>query len=218
MPFLITTCAAAADDSTQYLDEATGNLRTLRGKQPKVDVCKIPSDNPSNWRTINVNGNALKSHLANGSLEGDCFEHCEFLCDDNDKCTIDDCGTQMGECVSSPVICPSETECDGNTGKCCATVESAVLNYSSGGWAGWSCPAETPKVLDCTAVAVNESAFEAGSITLWKEGASVVSNDITYPYPSTPFGYTYGLSEEGCLVQSTTGGSAQIILTCCVAE
>jgi hypothetical protein len=201
---------AGADDSNL---EATGNLRALK-KAPKVDVCKIPPDDPTNWRTISVNANALKAQLAGGSLEGDCFDHCEFLCDDDDKCTIDDCGSNMGECVSSPVTCPSGTECDGNTGKCCVTVESSVLNYSGQGWAGWSCP-NSLTISDCTAVALDTiPTFEAGSITLWKEGASVG----TVTYPATPFGYTYTPPEEGCLVQAQAPGSAQIILTCCVAE
>lgn len=220
MPFLITTTASATLDhlvDEEYQEATTGNLRALKKKAPKVVLCKIPPDDPSNWHTISVNGNAaLKAHLASGSLEGDCFDHCEFLCDDNDKCTMDECGTKMGECVNTPVICPSGTECNGNTGQCCMTVESSVLDYSNGGWAGWSCPTSTT-VSDCTAVALEDGStatlFEARSITLWKEGASV--GDVSYP--ETPFDYEYTPPEEGCLVQAQSGGSAQIILTCCAA-
>jgi len=38
----------------------------------KVDICHLPPGNPNNPQTLNVNVNAVKSHLAHGDWIGDC--------------------------------------------------------------------------------------------------------------------------------------------------
>jgi hypothetical protein len=73
-------------------------------------------------------------------------------------------------------------------------VLSDQLNYNgSGGWGGWSCP------LDYTVVAggyLPATADVAVSMA-WKPGATVG----IYSYPTTPFGYSYAVGEEGWIVQ-----------------
>jgi predicted ribosomally synthesized peptide with SipW-like signal peptide len=88
------------------------------------------------------------------------------------------------------------------------TVQSAVFNFSSTGWAGWSCPVDHPYVVsadtsNCTLPLANSLA--------WKPGASVGSST----YPTTPFGYTYPAGEEGWIVQNGgTGQSCYIEVDC----
>ncbi|MFH1598278.1 MAG: TasA family protein [Patescibacteria group bacterium] len=87
------------------------------------------------------------------------------------------------------------------------TVESAMMNFSSTGWAGWSCPSAHPNVVggttDCSLPLANSLA--------WEPGATVG----IYTYPTTPFGYTYVAGEEGWIVQNGgTGQSCKIYIDC----
>ena len=45
-------------------------------------------------------------------------------CDDNDPCTLDDCGTD-GLCTTSPKCGPTEKCCDGACGQCCNAADCA---------------------------------------------------------------------------------------------
>ena len=81
------------------------------------------------------------------------------------------------------------------------TVVSAMLNFSSTGWGGWSCPAGTKVVggtTDCTLPLAISKAANPG--------------DAQYPvYPH----YTYTPPEEGWVVQNGgTGQSCQIYVDC----
>ena len=86
-------------------------------------------------------------------------------------------------------------------------VTSSQMNFSSTGWAGWSCPASHPNIVSGT---TNCSLPLANSLA-WEPGATVG----VYTYPTTPFGYTYASGEEGWIVQNGgTGQSCNILLDC----
>jgi hypothetical protein len=84
--------------------------------------------------------------------------------------------------------------------------ESALMKFSSTGWAGWSCPAGTHIIAgttDCSSPLTHSLA--------WKPGASVDGVN----YPATPFGYTYTPPEEGWIVQNGgTNQDCKLILYC----
>lgn len=64
-----------------------------------------------NFNTIGVLENELPEINANGTLEGACNQHCSFLCDDGDMCTIDD----YGDCEDNgcrPVELRKKKDCD----------------------------------------------------------------------------------------------------------
>jgi hypothetical protein len=94
------------------------------GPAPKVEICHIPPDNPSNFHTITVSSNALPAHLAHGDLGGACNNVCATLCDDQNACTIDDtgdCETAGCPTVPAPVDCNdgnlcTDDSCDSNSG------------------------------------------------------------------------------------------------------
>lgn len=76
-------------------------------------------------------------------------------------------------------------------------VVSPALEFSSDGWGGWSCPSGYSVVgggYEPTGASVLNS-------LAWEPGASVGE----YSYPATPFGYTYGVGEEGWIVQAGEG-------------
>ena len=86
-------------------------------------------------------------------------------------------------------------------------VTSAMMEFSSTGWAGWSCPTTHPNIVEGT---TNCSQLLTHSLA-WEPGASVAGVN----YPETPFGYTYGSGEEGWIVQNGgTPQSCNIILQC----
>jgi predicted ribosomally synthesized peptide with SipW-like signal peptide len=88
------------------------------------------------------------------------------------------------------------------------TETSSVLNFSSTGWGGWSCPTpDHPYVVSAT-----NNCTQPVTQYLWQPGASAGGVN----YPNTPFGYTYTPPEEGSIVQNGggTGQSCQIILQC----
>jgi len=87
-------------------------------------------------------------------------------------------------------------------------VISSTMNFSSTGWAGWSCPAGHPNIVGGD---TNCSSFLTHSLP-WQSGSSV--NGISYP--NTPFGYNYSdPNEEGWIVQNGgTPQSCEIILQC----
>jgi hypothetical protein len=93
------------------------------------------------------------------------------------------------------------------------TITSGQQNFSSTGWAGWSCPAGSTIV----SASVDTAPIKGGvvlpitSITNWEPGASIGTTN----YPNTPFGYTYTPPEEGAIVQNGgTGQSLYIVLVC----
>ena len=83
----------------------------VAGKPPKVDVCHIPPDNPENFHSIQVNENALQSHLDHGDFVGSCDDHGEQICsdpsldcDDGDPNTsVDVCDVASDGCVNLPL-------------------------------------------------------------------------------------------------------------------
>ncbi len=103
---------------------AAGSLLALtapadaQGRAPaKVQVCHRPPDNPANYHTITIGGNALASHLAHGDLPGACETKCEALCDDGNACTAD---TGVWDPATARCICShSEANCDD--GNACTT-------------------------------------------------------------------------------------------------
>jgi hypothetical protein len=75
-------------------------------------------------------------------------------------------------------------------------VTSSTQNFSSTGWAGWSCPAGTDSL------AASFSGGQPYTLGLAKPG--VTTDGFTYPtYPH----YTYGANEEGAVVHN--GGTPQ---------
>jgi hypothetical protein len=87
------------------------------------------------------------------------------------------------------------------------TVTSSTMNFSSTGWAGWSCPVTNPYIVSGS----TNCALPVANSLAWKPGATVGASS----YPTTPFGYTYGAGEQGWIVQNGgTGQSCNIILQC----
>lgn len=83
------------------------------------------------------------------------------------------------------------------------TVQSSVFNFSSTGWAGWSCPSEYPNIISAD---TSNCSLPLG---ISQPAESGVGTYPTYPH------YTYTPPEEGWVVQN--GGTAQscyIVLTC----
>jgi len=86
-------------------------------------------------------------------------------------------------------------------------VTSSMMNFSSTGWAGWSCPSEYPNIVTGT----TDCALPLTYSLAWQTGASVDG----HLFPTTPWGYIYGANEEGWIVQNGGDGqSCHIILTC----
>ncbi len=83
---LVTTVKADAS-ITENKQQGVRGLATTSEK--KVKVCHIPPGNPSNFHTIEIGNSALKAHLAHGDRMGQCNTNCDFLCNDNNACTID---------------------------------------------------------------------------------------------------------------------------------
>ena len=81
----------------------------------KVQVCHIPPGNPDNFHTITISENAFAAHLAHGDSAGACNALCAQLCDDGDRCTIDDLGDcEENGCPAyprSPVDCGESDQC-----------------------------------------------------------------------------------------------------------
>ena len=95
------------------------------------------------------------------------------------------------------------------------TVTSGVLNFSSTGAGGWSCPSSHPQVLSASLQDAgtdgDPSVAPHTLYFLWVPGATTG----TVTYPNTPWGYTYGSGETGAIVlNGVTGQNAQIVLTC----
>ena len=75
------------------------------------------------------------------------------------------------------------------------TVPSSVLNFSSTGAGGWSCPADHPYVQSAVlqdAGTDGDPGVAPHTLYLWVPGATTG----TVNYPNTPFGYTYGAGED----------------------
>lgn len=60
---------------------------TLAGE--KTAVCHIPPGNMAKFKTIMVSDKAVAAHLKHGDKEGACGLLAEYLCNDNDPCTVD---------------------------------------------------------------------------------------------------------------------------------
>lgn len=80
--------------------------------EPKVQVCHLPPGNPLNFHTITIGASAMDAHLAHGDLGGPCDAHCADLCDDDqDPCTIAECGSGGGCVPPAPVDCSDGDAC-----------------------------------------------------------------------------------------------------------
>ena len=74
-------------------------------------------------------------------------------------------------------------------------IESAPLNFSAGGWAGWSCP--------------DGKVILSGGV----EGVSARTSIPAGPESVWPH-YTFGVDEYGWVVQSAEAGTATIRIVC----
>jgi hypothetical protein len=83
-----------------------------KSESPRVLVCHIPPDNPTNVYTISVPGKAVSAHLQHGDILGECPTACidPTLCDDGDVCTIDDCDNPVG-CAYFKIECNDFNAC-----------------------------------------------------------------------------------------------------------
>jgi hypothetical protein len=153
----------------------------------KVDVCH--NEGNGTYHLINISDNAFDSHVAHGDASpGDPVPGMDGYVFD-DACNV---------------VQALQT----------TTVTSAVLNFSSTGAGGWSCPSTYPQVLDAylqDAGTDGDPTVAPHTLYLWFPGATTG----TVTYPNTPFGYTYGSGETGAIVlNGETPQSAQIVLTC----
>ena len=98
----------------------------------KVEVCHFPPGNPDNFHTITISENALPAHLAHGDAPGSCDAVCGDLCDDGDKCTVDDCDP-AGGCVEPhpPVNCDDTNLC--TTDSCDSVIDATSVNPNESG-------------------------------------------------------------------------------------
>ena len=111
---MIAACSGLVMAFGSALFLAQGPSEAAAAPSPKVQVCHIPPGNPSNFHTINVSGKALSAHLAHGDLAGACNFLCASLCDDGDKCTVDDaadCEEQGCPTSPEPVDCSDGLAC-----------------------------------------------------------------------------------------------------------
>jgi len=128
----------------------------------------------------------------------------EILCDGSEVNNV-----SQTDSLTSDIIFYAEQSRNNPNFQCVepetTTVQSSVFNFSSTGWAGWSCPSNYPNIIsadttNCTlALAISEAA-KPGSVSGF--------------YPVYPH-YTYPSGEEGWAVQN--GGTSQscyIVLTC----
>jgi hypothetical protein len=80
-------------------------LAASQATDTKVALCSIQKD--GSFNTLYVSPNAVQAHLFKGALLGACIDNCEKLCNDNNKCTIDDCAADGKSCLTThaPVSC-----------------------------------------------------------------------------------------------------------------
>ena len=95
-----------------------------------MNVCHIPPGNPDDFRTLNVNARALRSHLAHGDLAGRCGDFCDTLCDDGNDCTVDACD-KAEKCIRPPEAADDGTGCDD--GNACTTADACAGGACIGG-------------------------------------------------------------------------------------
>ncbi len=74
---LLTLFALGSCEQDDTIIDATADK-----KLPKVDVCHYDAKTDT-WKTLNINGNALKAHLRHGDFEGSCEETKTDVPDDN---------------------------------------------------------------------------------------------------------------------------------------
>lgn len=114
------------------------NTSVLSIEQDKIIICHNQAcpegdvhSNPS--ITLEINENALQSHLDHGDMVGACDEcdgdECDAGCESDEDCgEIEFCDTESGECVT--VECESNEDCNDNqicntqTGECVDTNET----------------------------------------------------------------------------------------------
>ena len=170
----------------------------------RVRVCHVKPDSPSNFQTITVTDTALQSHLAHGDLPGECFEHCEQLCDDGNACTVDACDTSgrcliehpavncddgnlcttdscnpAAGCSSAPRVCSDASlctvdSCDPLTGDCIFP-EVACNPGQTCNLANGNC--ETPVTCPCTSIAQFNFILQNLNFCVDLGGAVIVSID-----------------------------------------
>eukprot|EP00953_Heterococcus_sp_UTEX-ZZ885_P001606 1388-Heterococcus_DN1.PRE.4 len=96
-------------------------LAAVQAADTKVAMCSVQKD--GSFKTTTVSSNAVQAHLFKGALQGACNDNCEKLCNDNNKCTIDDCAPDGKSCLTTHasvscddgVACTVDT-CDAATG------------------------------------------------------------------------------------------------------
>jgi len=175
----VVACSGVADDATGPDQLSAAFDVAATAQLGRAPVCHTTGN--GSYSLLNVNGNALPAHLAHGDgLPGASVE-----------------GGVLGDDCSVVPVVPTQI------------VRSATLNFSGGGWAGWSCPAGTQIVSATTELAVGGTGDgQLAELVLWRAGA-VTSTAVSYP--STPFGYTYGAGEEGAIGMNN-GDNDQIVI------
>src|SRR5688572_26716129 len=106
---------------------------------PKVTICHIPPGNPNNPQTITVGAPAVQAHLAHGDYLGECANRCTISCDDNNRCTDDNCNATTGDCTHTPITpasCNDGNPCTVNT---CEVATGNCLNTPSSSTNGLAC-------------------------------------------------------------------------------
>ena len=84
----------------------------------KIEVCHFPPGNPDNFHTITISEKAFSAHLAHGDLGEACNALCATICDDGNKCTIDDtadCEEVGCPTSSTPVDCNDQNGCTADS-------------------------------------------------------------------------------------------------------
>ena len=96
----------------------------------KVNICFVNPLIPAQFVTREMNEQVGGFFLQLGNKPGRCNEHCGDLCDDNDRCTVDDYGTCEDEgCPAFPrkaVDCGEGFTCDSSLG--CIPIPSVPEN------------------------------------------------------------------------------------------
>ncbi|KAG7365906.1 hypothetical protein IV203_028576 [Nitzschia inconspicua] len=99
-----------------------GGVTNRHLKTDRKTICHLPPGEPENFRSITVGEPSLTAHLANGSLEGRCSEHCDRLCDDKISCTVDDCDANE-KCIPTEA---RDITCGGGTPFCSFELDGCV--------------------------------------------------------------------------------------------
>ncbi len=93
--------------------------------------------------------------------------------DDGNLCTVEMCDPLTGDCVGTPVVCPTGETCDPTTGECGGSSATCPC-LDDARWGGWQSVAIVtdlpPLTITSTCIAIGEDDPEPGTISVTGSG------------------------------------------------